>query len=61
MAEHVSGSGLLDLSKTPIADLPSLDEATVETAIDRLIAPCTSGVLGGGERGRIWQNYNTAP
>jgi hypothetical protein len=57
----VSGPGLLELSEMSIADLSGLDDADVERVIDRLIAPCTGGVLGGGERGRIWQNYSTTP
>jgi hypothetical protein len=63
MAEYVTviGSGLLDLSATPLADLPHLDEAALEAAVDRLIQPC-SGVNGGttviGGHVRMWQNYN---
>ena len=57
-----AGSGLLDLTVMPIADLPQLDEATLKIAIDRLIQPCDSvnedmSVIGGHVR--IWQNYKT--
>jgi hypothetical protein len=64
MAEFVikAGSGLLDLSATPLADLPHLDEAALEIAVDRLIQPCgdvndATTVIGGHVR--IWQNYRT--
>jgi hypothetical protein len=57
-----AGSGLLDLTAMPIGDLPQLDEATLKTAIDRLIRPCDSvnedmSVIGG--HARMWQNYKT--
>lgn len=62
MAELVikAGSGLLDLSAASIADLPHLDEAALEAAVDRLIQPCgdvsdTTTVVGG--HARMWQNY----
>jgi hypothetical protein len=64
MAEFVGkvGSGLLDLSATSLADLPHLDGAVLEIAVDRLIKPCgdvtnMSPVSGGA---RMWQNYSTA-
>jgi hypothetical protein len=48
------------LSAAPIADLPHLDEAALEAAVDRLIQPCgdvsdTTTVVGG--HARMWQNY----
>lgn len=62
MAEF-TGSGLLDLTATPIAKLPQLDEETFEMAISRLIQPCGGNigddvsVIDG--HARIWQNYKT--
>ena len=55
-------SGLLDLSAASVADLPHLDEAALEAAVDRLIQPCGGGsdsstVIGGHVR--MWQNYRT--
>lgn len=64
MAEFAAtaGSGLLDLSDMPLADLSHLDEAVLEAAVDRLFQPCggvndTTAAIGGN--GRIWQNYST--
>lgn len=64
MAEFTrnAGSGLLDLTALPIAELPQLDEATLKIAIDRLIQPCGSAnedmsVISGNVR--MWQNYKT--
>ncbi len=56
-----AGSGLLDLSAASVADLPRLDEAALEAAVDRLV-PCggadeAATVLGG--HARMWQNYRT--
>ena len=65
MAESVivAGSGLLDLSATPLAELPHLDEAALEVAVDRLIQPSCGDVNGAttviGRHVRIWQNYST--
>jgi hypothetical protein len=61
MAESVieAGSGLLDLSAMPLADLPGLDSVALEAAVDRLIQPCgamgDSTVIDGHVR--MWQNY----
>jgi FXSXX-COOH protein len=62
MAESVieAGSGLLDLSATPLADLPGLDAAALEAAVGRLIQSCgavsdDTTVIGGHVR--MWQNY----
>jgi hypothetical protein len=64
MAEFaiMAGSGLLDLSNTPLADLSHLDEAVLEAAVDRLFQPCggvnsTMAAIGGNVR--MWQNYST--
>lgn len=64
MAEFVikAASGLFDLSVAPLADLPDLDEAALEVAVERLIQPCadtnnTTAVTGGHVR--MWQNYRT--
>ncbi|HET9896412.1 MAG TPA: hypothetical protein VFQ44_15915 [Streptosporangiaceae bacterium] len=62
MAEF-TGSGLLDLTATPIAELPQLDEETFEIAINGIIRPCGGqinddmSVIGG--QARMWQNYKT--
>lgn len=55
-----AGSGLLDLSAVSLADLPHLEDAVVEEAVDRLIRPCGGAhdgttVIGGSAR--MWQNY----
>jgi FXSXX-COOH protein len=62
MAEFVieAGSGLLDLSAMPLADLEGLDSAALEAAVDRLIQPCgamndDTTVMDGHVR--MWQNY----
>jgi hypothetical protein len=57
-----AGSGLLDLSAVSLADLPHLEDAVVEEAVDRLTRPCGDAydgttVIGGGPR--MWQNYAT--
>lgn len=57
-----AGSGLLDLSAVSVADLPYLDEAVLEAAVDRLMQPCggaddAATVIGG--HARMWQNYRT--
>jgi hypothetical protein len=57
-----AGSGLLDLSAASVADLPHLDEAALEAAVDRLIQPCAGAddattVIGG--HAPMWQNYRT--
>jgi len=64
MAESVvkARPGLLDLSAASLADLPRLDEAALEAAVDRLIQPCdgvddATTVISGHVR--IWQNYRT--
>lgn len=63
MAESVfkAGSGLLDLSAASLADLPCLDEAALEAAVNRLIQPCggaddAMNIISGHVR--IWQNYS---
>ena len=62
MAEF-TGSGLLDLTALPIAELSQLDEETVESAINRLIQPCgvntNEDMSGVGGHVRMWQNYKT--
>ncbi len=62
MAELVSkvGSSLPDLSATPLADLPYLDETMLEIAIDKLIQPCgdLNNMFEVGGRVRMWQNYS---
>jgi hypothetical protein len=58
-----TGSGLLDLTAMPIAELPQLDEETLGIAINRLIQPCggnvneNMSVIDGHTR--MWQNYKT--
>jgi hypothetical protein len=58
-----TGSGLLDLTATPIAELAQLDGETFGIAINRLIQPCGGNVnedvsaIDG--HARIWQNYKT--
>ena len=64
MAEFVieAGSGMLDLTATPLAGLPDINELELDATVDRLIQPCgdisdTVTVIGGHVR--IWQNYKT--
>ena len=58
-----TGSGLLDLTAMPIAELPQLDEETFGMAIDRLIQPCggqiNEDVSAIDGQARMWQNYKT--
>jgi hypothetical protein len=59
-----NGSGLLDLTAMPIAELSQLDEKTFEIAINRLIQPCGGGNVNADMsaidgHARIWQNYKT--
>jgi len=64
MAEFLSkvGSSLLDLSATPLADLPHLDKETLEIAVNKLIQPCGDLNSTPADDGhvRIWQNYSAA-
>jgi hypothetical protein len=57
-----AASGLLDLSAASVADLPHLDNAELEAAVDRLIQPCggvTESAPAIGGHVRMWQNYRT--
>jgi len=64
MAEFVGkvGSGLLDLSATSLADLPHLDEETLEVAVGRIIHPCNGADNAPAASGKalMWQNYSAA-
>lgn len=63
MAEFAgnAASGLIDLSAISLADVPQIDDETVQFALDRLMSPCDGNgetpAVGG--RARIWQNYKT--
>jgi hypothetical protein len=63
MAEFAgnAASGLIDLSAISLADVPQIDDETVQFAIGRLMSPCDGNgetpPMGGHVR--MWQNYKT--
>jgi hypothetical protein len=63
MAEFAgnAASGLIDLSAISLADLPQIDDETVQVALDRLMSPCSvNGETPATDgRARMWQNYKT--
>jgi len=63
MAEFAgnAASGLIDLSAISLADLPQIDDETVQAALDRLMSLCAENgeTPAAGGRARMWQNYKT--
>jgi len=57
-----AGTGLPDLSGMSIADLPDIDDATLGSAVARLLPLCggLNGTSGDAAYGRMWGNARVA-